>query len=85
MKTQNEKLLIMVALAAIGLVIPASVFAHCDTLDGPVVMDARAALESGDITPVLKWVQASDEAAIKAVFKQRWRYAERRGGEETGG
>jgi hypothetical protein len=42
--------------------------AHCDTLDGPVVAAARAALESGDATPVLKWVRKDDEAEIARHF-----------------
>lgn len=42
--------------------------AHCDTLDGPVVMAAKTALEKGDITPVLKWVSTDDEDIIKAAF-----------------
>lgn len=37
-------------------------------MDGPVVIAAKAALEHRDITPVLKWVQKSDEAEIKAAF-----------------
>ena len=45
-----------------------SAFAHCDTLDGPVVADARAALASGDVTPVLKWISAGEEEDVKAVF-----------------
>ncbi len=40
---------------------PGSAAAHCDTLDGPVVMEAKAALDKGDITPVLKWVRKGDE------------------------
>ncbi len=44
--------------------------AHCDTLDGPVVMAARAALDSGNITPVLKWVHKPDERAIKEAFEK---------------
>ncbi len=32
-------------------------FAHCDTLDGPVVKDARLALDKGDVTGLLKWVR----------------------------
>ena len=44
--------------------------AHCDTLDGPVVVEARAALEKGDITPVLKWVKAEAEPEIRLAFKQ---------------
>lgn len=46
------------------------VFAHCDTLDGPVVKSARAALEKGDVAPVLKWVGKNDEAEIKDLFKK---------------
>lgn len=42
--------------------------AHCDTLDGPVVEDARQALAAGDVTPVLKWVRAQDEKSVKAAF-----------------
>jgi hypothetical protein len=44
--------------------------AHCDTLDGPVVITAKMALEKGDVTPVLKWVQKKDEAEIKKAFQQ---------------
>lgn len=43
-------------------------FAHCDTLDGPVVQDARKALSAKDITPVLKWVSVQDEEAVRAAF-----------------
>jgi hypothetical protein len=42
--------------------------AHCDTLDGPVVRDARAALAAKDVTPVLKWVRPGDEAEIREAF-----------------
>lgn len=43
--------------------------AHCDTLDGPVVSAAKAALEKGDVTPVLKWVKPSAEKEIRDAFK----------------
>jgi hypothetical protein len=46
------------------------VFAHCDTLDGPVVKTARTALEKGDVTQILKWVKKEDEAEIKDLFKK---------------
>ncbi len=46
------------------------VFAHCDTLDGPVVKTARAALEKGDVAPVLKWVKKENEAEIRDLFKK---------------
>jgi hypothetical protein len=41
------------------------VFAHCDTLDGPVVEAARVALETGDIDAVLIWVQAEHEPEVR--------------------
>ena len=44
--------------------------AHCDTLDGPVVQTARIALEKGDVTPLLKWVQADDEKEIRTAFQK---------------
>ena len=61
---------IVIAAAATALVLGATrtAGAHCDTLDGPVVVDARAALAAGDVTPALKWVRAEDEAEIRAAF-----------------
>lgn len=44
--------------------------AHCDTLDGPVVKDARAALDARDVTPVLKWVKKQSEGEIASAFKK---------------
>jgi hypothetical protein len=55
-------------LIALGLFAPGVVRAHCDTLDGPVVLDAKAALAKGDVTPVLRWVKVGDEPAIREAF-----------------
>lgn len=57
-----------ILLAGHVFLLPSSASAHCDTLDGPVVTDARLALEKGDVTPVLKWVKSGDEVEIKAAF-----------------
>ncbi|MDL2718004.1 MAG: DUF6448 family protein [Acidobacteriota bacterium] len=68
----------MKSVVRVSVVIPALVLvsvlsarvasAHCDTADGPVVADAKVALEKGDVTPVLKWVKPAAEAEIKAAF-----------------
>jgi len=52
-----------VAAAAIILMFSTagSALAHCDTLDGPVISQARQALEKGDVKFVLPWV-AADKA-----------------------
>jgi uncharacterized protein DUF6448 len=47
---------------------PRPAHSHCDTLDGPVVRDARTALEVRDVTPVLKWVAAEKEGEIRQAF-----------------
>lgn len=45
-------------------------FAHCDTLDGPVVAAARKALDTGNVNLVLVWVQKKDEAEIRNHFQK---------------
>jgi len=49
--------------ASLLLMIPPLAWGHCDTLDGPVVMDAKAALGKGDVAPVLKWIPAAEGVA----------------------
>lgn len=53
-----------------SLLIYQPAWAHCDGLDGPVVSDAKPALEAGDVTPVLKWIPEKDEQKVKTAFKQ---------------
>ncbi len=59
---------IVAAVIALGVSGARTAGAHCDTVDGPVVIDARAALAAGDVTQVLKWVRAEDEPEIRAAF-----------------
>lgn len=44
--------------------------AHCDTMDGPVVAAAQKALQTGDVTPALKWVRPADEKEIRDLFEK---------------
>ena len=46
----------------------AAVYAHCDSMSGPVIPEAMAALEKGDITPVLKWIKPEYETEVKTAF-----------------
>lgn len=50
------------------LIVANNAYAHCDTLDGPVVQDARMALQKNDVTPILKWVKAENEPEVRAAF-----------------
>ncbi|MHB1001180.1 MAG: DUF6448 family protein [Armatimonadota bacterium] len=60
----------IILIASILVFSPQRVNAHCDTLDGPVVKDAAAALDKGDVSVVLKWIKPSNEAEIKQAFAQ---------------
>jgi len=51
-------------------VVPDQVGAHCDSLEGPVVQDARLALARNDPAQVLKWVNKEHEIEIRDAFKQ---------------
>jgi hypothetical protein len=58
------------AMSAAGFLAASEAHAHCDTMDGPVVKDAQAALDKGDITPVLKWVKKDVEPELAAAFRK---------------
>ena len=60
------------SLAVAGLMVLTSskAAAHCDTLDGPVVKEAKTALDKGDVTPLLKCVKKDNEEELKAAFKK---------------
>ena len=68
-KVFGTRLLVTAALSAgCCILLAGMVWAHCDTTGGPVIPEARAALEKGDVTPILKWIKKDNEAEIKAAF-----------------
>lgn len=65
--TKTKLALVAAVLLSLGLT--TRLLAHCDSMDGPVIKDAQRAIENNDVTPVLKWVSAKDEDAVREVFK----------------
>lgn len=59
-----------IAALSLALAYQQAAWAHCDGVDGPVVTDAKAALEAEDVTAVLKWVPSKDEQEVKDAFEQ---------------
>lgn len=55
---------------------------HCDSLDGPVVTAAKAALRDGDVDQVLPFVPERAEGEVRAAF-ERTRAAQAEGGHFT--
>ncbi len=49
--------------------VPAA-FAHCDTMNGPVIKQAQKALDAENVNLILIWVQKKDEAEIKKAFEK---------------
>src|SRR5690606_29168597 len=43
--------------------------AHCDSMDGPVVADARRALDQKSVDPVLKWIDEKDADVVRQTFE----------------
>ena len=48
--------------------LPGITFAHCDTMDGPLIADARQAIGYNNVNYALKWVPAANEQEIKDAF-----------------
>src|SRR5690625_3801559 len=59
---------LLMATAALSL-LSSPAFAHCDSMDGPVVQDAQRAIAEANMAPILKWVTAEDEDEIRSAFE----------------
>lgn len=68
-KRMNRCALVTVTLF-VSLVLTPALFAHCDTMDGPLIADAKKAIEQKNVNYVLKWVQPQNEKELKQVFDQ---------------
>ena len=67
---KNNILSLLAILGCLFVFFLAHATAHCDTLDGPVVMAAKKALDTGNVNFVLIWVQEKDEAQIRDAFNK---------------
>jgi hypothetical protein len=65
-----KRFAVVLALLALILLPKNMLFGHCDTMNGPVIIAAKKALETGNVNLVLIWVQKKDEAQIKEAFQK---------------
>lgn len=68
MKHRMSRIIGVSLAAGICLLTTPQALAHCDTMDGPVVIQAKTALEKKDLRPVLKWVKPEHEAELTKAF-----------------
>jgi hypothetical protein len=66
LKSRSAKILFL--LVGIFVITTSPAFSHCDSEDGPIIPLIRTSLDNGEITPLLKWLAADDEAQIKDLF-----------------
>lgn len=58
---------------SVMLAIPATSLAHCDSYDGPVIKDAYKALETNNVSLVLKWIDQKQEQEITTLFDKTYK------------
>lgn len=75
LKTEKSiKKLILLFGFVISFLIPQSLFAHCDSYDGPVIQDALKALDQNKVALVMKWIDEKHEPEIEKLFKKTIKY-----------
>ncbi len=80
MKTRNYMLstkslksffvLSLIAMVSVLSIQPVS--AHCDSFDGPALIDAAKALETNNVELIKKWILAEDEAVVVPLFHKTY-------------
>ena len=59
-----------IALFAVIALMPLRASAHCDTEDGPAVVDGHKALQTGNVNYALKWIFENGEAELRPIFER---------------
>lgn len=73
LSTKSVKALFVLSLIAFFSILniqPAS--AHCDSFDGPALVDAAKALETNNVELIKKWIRAEDEATVVPLFHKTY-------------
>jgi hypothetical protein len=67
----SKKVFYLLLPAIVGaFVFVAVVYAHCDTMSGPVAVAARKALESGDVELVQIWIGQNQEKELQERYRE---------------
>ncbi|MCK9210332.1 MAG: DUF6448 family protein [Ignavibacteriaceae bacterium] len=66
----SKSLKLLAVTAVIFLLSSSQSYAHCDGLDGPVIKDARKALETGNVKLVSIWVKEEQQSEIVSAFNK---------------
>ena len=70
--SNKSKIALMLYLTSFIFILTNTVFAHCDSYDGPVIKDAEKAIETNNVNLVLKWVTKEQEKEITTLFQKTY-------------
>ncbi len=70
--SNKSKIALMLYLTSFIFIFTNTVFAHCDSYDGPVIKDAEKAIETNNVNLVFKWVTKEQEKEITALFQKTY-------------
>lgn len=66
----KTRIIFLVAFILVTTLFQNQTFAHCDTMDWPLILDAQKSLETKDPNYFLIWVQKKDEATMLEEFNK---------------
>lgn len=70
-RTNLKTLIILLSsIMTAGLIWPQTAEAHCDSMNGPVVLAGQRALRTGNVNLVLLWVKEEQEDELVEAFKK---------------
>lgn len=80
MKTRNQmftmkslkSFVVLSLIALFSLIGTQQASAHCDSFDGPALIDAAKALETNNVELIKKWILAEDEAVVVPLFHKTY-------------
>lgn len=62
--------ILLVSFICAFALVPNLTLAHCDTMDGPVIIDAKKAIETKNPNYFLIWIQEKDEVRVLEEFRK---------------
>lgn len=63
-----KKLIVSAIMVFSSLILCNVLQAHCDTMDGPVVADAKKAIGQNNVNYILKWIRPENEKEVIEAF-----------------
>ena len=64
----HHSLFVLSLIAIFSLLGMQPALAHCDSFDGPALVDAAKALETNNVELIKKWIQPDDEEVVVPLF-----------------